>query len=377
MIMNDLIYLRRNLHAHPEIAGEERETAGILLEFLRQCHPDRILHHLGQTGFAVEYDSQQEGPVLMFRSELDGLLVEDKLDVTYISQNEGKGHKCGHDGHMAMLAGLAQHLHENPPKRGKVILLFQPAEETGEGAGWLLKDERFLEIQPDIVYAIHNMPGAPLGEVGVRKGNFASASEGMVIKLMGQTSHAGHPEEGRNPAYAIAEIIQEVKNMDQWYNFEDFVLGTIVQLSVGEISFGISPGYGELRLTLRAHKQDDLNRLKGVAQEKLAEIVQKHNLSHRISWHEAFTSTVNSEDAIEQVIKAAKANNMAHKEKDAPYRWSDDFGQLLSAYHGAMFTLGAGEDHPQLHSTDYDFPDELIEKGVAIYASLVQQHQEE
>src|SRR5262245_29174345 len=174
--MIDLVGWRRKLHRRPEISGEEMATAREVEAFLSATRPDRVVTGLGGTGLAVVYDGAAPGPTVMFRAELDALPIEELTQVPYHSEVPGKGHLCGHDGHMTILAALGRVLSRQRPRRGRVVLMFQPAEETGAGAAAVLADERFGEVTPDYVFSLHNMPGVPFGEAELREGIVNCAS---------------------------------------------------------------------------------------------------------------------------------------------------------------------------------------------------------
>ncbi|MDQ1219917.1 metal-dependent amidase/aminoacylase/carboxypeptidase family protein [Agrobacterium sp. SORGH_AS 745] len=148
--MLDLIELRHELHRHPEISGEEKETARRIRDFLEQAKPDRMFTDLGVHGVAAVYDSGKSGPVVLIRSELDALPIQEKTDAEYRSGTDGKGHLCGHDGHSTILTALALGLSRKRPETGSVVLLYQPAEETGAGAAAVIADPRFGEMKPEL-----------------------------------------------------------------------------------------------------------------------------------------------------------------------------------------------------------------------------------
>ena len=202
MPIQELIQLRKKLHTMPEVAFEEKNTNKEILNFFSALQPDQTITQLGGTGLAFIFKGEKPGKRLLFRCELDALPIEDLKKSPYQSQILGKGHLCGHDGHMAIICGLGEKLAGNRPESGEVILLFQPAEETGDGAKAVLADPRFKQIKPDFAFALHNLPGFPLHQVVMRKGTFAAGSTGMTISLTGKTSHSAHPEAGINPAQA-------------------------------------------------------------------------------------------------------------------------------------------------------------------------------
>ncbi|MEY8840841.1 amidohydrolase, partial [Cribrihabitans sp. XS_ASV171] len=204
----ELTAWRRDLHRHPELSGQEAETAKRVLAALEGTAPDRMLASLGGHGVAAIYEGDSNGPSLMFRCELDGLPIEElNPDLPHRSEVDGNGHLCGHDGHMAILAATARWLGRNRPARGRVILLFQPAEEDGAGAARVIADPKFAEIIPDYAFALHNFPGVPLGHAVLAEGVMNCASRGMKLSLTGRTAHASQPETGLSPAPALAELI--------------------------------------------------------------------------------------------------------------------------------------------------------------------------
>jgi len=167
---------RRSLHAHPELSGREVETARRVADRLAGFAPTRIVTGLGsmRTGVCAVYEGERPGPTVLVRCELDALPIQERNTFAHRSTVPGVSHKCGHDGHMATLAALAADLHAKPIARGCVLLLFQPAEETGEGAAAVLRDPAFRALgAPDYVYAFHNVPKFPLGAVLLGEGVFA------------------------------------------------------------------------------------------------------------------------------------------------------------------------------------------------------------
>ncbi|MDB9809091.1 M20/M25/M40 family metallo-hydrolase, partial [Yoonia sp.] len=193
-----LTRLRHDLHRQPEISGEEAQTAARIVQELTHAGADQIWQNLGGYGVAAEFRSAKPGPTVLIRCELDGLPIKEESTLPYRSEIDGKGHLCGHDGHMCMVMGVALGLADRPA-RGRVILLFQPAEETGFGAQAVIDDPRWPQIRPDYAFAYHNVPGRPLGEIGLRAGPANCASRGMQILLHGKSSHAAAPEDGVSP----------------------------------------------------------------------------------------------------------------------------------------------------------------------------------
>ncbi|MFD2515615.1 amidohydrolase [Pontibacter locisalis] len=371
----EITSLRQTLHQHPELSGQEFSTAARIADFLQQYEPDNMYTGIGGTGVVAAFNGKNaEGPTVLFRAELDALPIREKNKLPYVSIKEGIGHKCGHDGHMAILAGLASLLHQNPLRRGKVLLLFQPAEETGTGAWDVLQDKQFQGLTPDYVFALHNLPGVPLHKVIIKHNVFAAASTGMIVELHGKPSHAAEPENGLNPGAAMAELIlsfQEIINRKE--NFLDLTLLTVIHARLGEIAFGTNPGFATVMATLRSYQPADLQLLKELTSTAAESIANKFNLKYEIRFVEEFPATVNNDEAVDMIERAAQSLQLEVKEAVHPFRWSEDFGHFTHAYKGALFGLGAGIHQAQLHHADYDFPDTLIPTGSTLFYTIAQE----
>ena len=189
-----LISLRKTLHKYPEVSLDEKETAKRIISFLENYPPDEIKTEVGETGILAIYKGAKPGKTVLFRCELDALPIEEINTFEHKSTIEGVSHKCGHDGHMAILCGLATQLHLQRPETGNVVLLFQPAEEDGRGAVRVYADPKFKSLKPDFVFALHTLPRYNQNQIVVKNNTFTCAVNSIIIKLKGRTSHAGEPE---------------------------------------------------------------------------------------------------------------------------------------------------------------------------------------
>ena len=370
--LTELVALRRKLHAHAELAGKEIETSRIIRDFLESNKPDGLVTDLGGVGLAAVYEGREDGPSVMFRAEIDAVPVPEENDVDHRSCRSGVSHTCGHDGHMAIVAGLAAQLHRHPPGRGRVVLLFQPAEESGVGALSVIEDDRFEAIAPDWIFALHNLPGENFGEVQIKSGPFAAGSVGTILRFKGSTSHAAYPEQGRSPAPAVGQLIQELTILPDSLGLHDGIARlTVVHARIGEAAFGTTPGEAEVMATLRSDREDVLNRLREGVVDQAQRIAQAHGLEHAHSWTDDFPVTTNHPEAVALVEAAAKAGGVALARRDEAYPWSEDFGWFTRRFKGALFGLGAGQEAPALHSPEYDFPDDLIPVGIVLFEGLI------
>jgi amidohydrolase len=369
-----IIALRHEIHQHPELSDFEAQTALRIIKFMEPYHPDKMITEIGGHGVAVVFKGEKKGPSVLFRCELDGLPIDDLIDKSYRSQTPGVGHKCGHDGHMAILAGLADIFSGNRPEAGEVILMFQPAEENGQGAYRVVNDKRFKQLNVDYAFALHNLPGYEKGTIVLGEKNFASASKGVIIKLTGKTSHAGEPENGNSPAIAMADIVKELTFLPQKENvFNDFTLVTVIHARLGEVAFGTTPGYAEIMATLRSYTNSDMEILTQYAEKIAEKHAQNSHLKYEISYVEEFPATANNTNLVKQLYQVAKANQIPVELLEKPFRWSEDFAHFTLQFPGVLFGLGSGVTQPQLHNPDYDFPDDIIETGVKMFYGIYQQ----
>lgn len=362
---------RQTLHRYPEVSGNEKHTSERILNFLSGFKPDKVLQQLGGYGILASFDSGQAGPHLLFRADMDALPIQEINHFKHRSEFDGVSHKCGHDGHSSILLGLAYLLHHNPPKRGKVSLLFQPAEEDGEGAKAVMNDPRFKELNFDQVFALHNLPGYPLHELVWKKGPFTASVTSLILQFNGKTSHAAEPEHGINPAPAIAEILAACERIsNNQPEIDNFMLITPIHITMGELAYGISAGYGELHLTIRAWDEGNMRTLADRILDAVTEAEKKHKITIGKRWTHAFKTNQNASQAVDAILQAGNHLGLRTSERTYPFKWGEDFGLFTQHYPGAMFGLGSGESCPALHNPDYDFPDALIDTGANLFFQI-------
>jgi amidohydrolase len=370
----ELTNFRRDLHRKPELSGQEAETAGRVVAALGAT-PDHIVESLGGHGVAALFEGARPGPTVLFRCELDALPIHEISDAAHRSEIDGKAHLCGHDGHMTILLGLARLLARKRPVSGRVILMFQPAEEDGSGAAAVIADPKFGGLHPDWAFSLHNMPGCGLGACWLAEGPVNCASVGMKITLEGKTSHAAQPEFGVSPAQAMARLIPALAALGQGGALGDtYRLATITHARLGEPSFGVSPAHGELWVTLRTMLDAPMAALRAQAESLAKAEAETAGLRLTITYHDDFSACANDPQATQHFAAVLDAMGIAYDQGDLPERASEDFGRFstLPGTKGAMVYLGSGLLHPALHNPDYDFPDDLIAIGTEIFHRLTQ-----
>jgi len=369
--LDDIILLRRELHANPELSGFEYKTAHRIESMLRHLQPDHLLTGIGGHGLIASFNGNGAGPRILIRADIDALPIKEQNDHEYVSRFDNSMHACGHDGHTAILLGVAKSLSESRPSVGSVHLLFQPAEETGQGAAAVIADPLF-DLSPDYVFALHNLPGFETGVVVLKENIFTAAVNSLVIELKGKTAHAAEPETGMNPALAVAALLQEADRLTiNKPDTPEFQLVTPICVEMGERAYGTAAANASLHFTLRSWDNNRLAHLEEQMLKKTAELAEEFGLSFSHYFTERFLTNINNPAAVDIVKSAAEQIGAKIQSVEAPFRWGEDFGYFSSRYKGCMFGLGAGKNQPALHNPDYDFPDEIIPAGVNMFLSII------
>lgn len=372
MQTEELYSLREDFHQHPELSGLEIRTASKIVEVLKELGTTQIHTHIGGHGVIAEYVFSSEGPTILFRADIDAVAVNETQSCFYNSDNPGVSHKCGHDGHTAILLAMANLLHQFPLKKGKVLLLFQPAEETGQGARQVLEHPFFQNMHIDKAYALHNLPGFPLKAVVCREGSFTCSVISCSIQVEGKTSHAAEPEKAISPTAVLLNILEKTMSWNQGEpEMQDYFRTTLIELHIGEEAYGVAAGSGVIRLTMRASTAQHLK----IHTDKLEKLVKqlKENypaLRFSTEWLESFTANENQAAAVSVIKRAAIKNGLTYVETNCPFTWGEDFGLFTQHIPGAMFGLGAGEQQPALHTPTYDFPNTIIEAGAQMFYQI-------
>lgn len=367
-----LVGLRKELHQYPELSGYEIETSKRIIQFLKLNNPTKIIDSIGGSGLAAIYDFGESGKTITIRCELDALPIQEINQFSHRSTTNGVSHKCGHDGHMAILSGVSSWLKNQKFQKGKVVLLFQPAEENGEGAYKVLNNQRFIELKIDYFFSLHNLPKEPMHSIVMNDAGFSAEVQSFSILLNGKESHAAEPENGINPAMAMAKIINELSATEiADTSRNDFTIMTPVHFLMGQKSYGISPALAELHYTLRTWTNAKMIELQQKIEDVVAAVSKDYDLEYKINWFEYFPATVNYPETNEYVYEAIKQNDFQLVNKSNPMKFGEDFGWYSKTYKTTMFGLGAGLDTSALHNADYDFPDEIIETGVKMFTSII------
>lgn len=355
-MMSILTELRSCLHANPELSGQESGTIRILTDFLK-THTSLELHPQEGWFYAVHREEGAES----------GIAV--RADMDAVCSSIGKPfHGCGHDGHSTILAGLGLAL-EGKTFGKNIYLVFQPAEETGQGAKPLSRELLKLEKINEI-YGFHNIPGKPLGTVLLRKGVFACASLGLTIRVAGAQSHAAYPEQGRNPGQVLSRIVLKVPEITANIPNKELLQSTLICLRAGEKNFGISAGSGEVCFTLRSSSREDLKLLEREICQYASGLCSREGFTCTFEIQDEFPDTTSDPAVFERVSALLQKESLPVEILEEPMRWSEDFGWYLKQIPGAFLGIGAGCSQPGLHTDSYEFPDALISPAIHILEIL-------
>ncbi len=382
--------LRHKLNNNAELSGYEKETNKIINKFLEKTNPDVHLRNVGGYGIIAIYKGVEEGKNILLRADIDGLNIPmscQQYSGTGAGTGTGTGaefkvqcqsqsqysHRCGHDGHAAILCGVAMRLGKKRPAKGNVILLFQPAEETGEGAKAVINDPQFQGLKIDTAYALHNLPSFAKHQIVVKKDCFASASLGLKLIFDGATSHASQPEKGNNPQVVVTTLLDAFqKKYENLKKDKHHTILTVTHVVIGEETFGVTPGHAEIWMTLRSQDDESLQNLTESTIDLCEFISKEYNLRFTHSIHEDFAATLNSSNNVDNVKKVAQELKLSVNEIKEAFPWSEDFGRFGSLCPICLFGLGCGLEHEPLHSPTYEFEDEIIDTGIEVFEKIIE-----
>jgi len=358
--MKEMLYrLRRKLHQNAELSHREINTSNLIRLELESLGPDQLFGNLGGYGILAIFSGNRKGKTILFRADMDALPIVE-LNSEYNSFNPEVSHKCGHDGHSTILLGLARKF-KNRDFAGNILLLFQPAEETGSGAEAVLQEDIFKNYKIDYCLGIHNLPGFESNTIVSKSGVFASASCGMNLKLVGSSSHASQPEAGNSPILAFSAILEALHALPKMNSkFEQAAMITVVHACLGKEAFGTNPAEAVIRATLRCHNTEVLDAIKNRIRELSQGIASAYQLNSELEWVEEFPAVFNDFKLYKQVSGFTTKAGFSFLELDTPFAWSEDFAHFGKRFPALLIGIGAGKNHPPLHSADYDFPDEII-----------------
>ena len=365
---------RRHLHAHPELGFDVHKTAKFVVDRLKEFGITDITEGIGRTGVVavIEGRSDTAGRVLGLRADMDALPIHEATDLDYASTVPGKMHACGHDGHTAILLGAAQYLAETRNFDGKVVLIFQPAEE-GEGGGREMVADGLMDhwnIQE--VYGLHNEPGRPTGSFSIRPGPLLAAADMFTIDITGQGGHAAAPHQAIDPNVAAAHVL---------LGLQSIVSRTVDPLQSAVVSVcavhsdvdthNVIPHVTRMTGTVRALDEE----VRAAVEARVTQVAEATAIAQgcvaTVNYERGYPPTVNTDQHTGYAIDAAKAVSADVVENCAPIMAAEDFSYMLNERPGAYIMLGNGEGQ-MVHHPEYQFDDEAIPAGASWFAEVVE-----
>ncbi len=366
----DLIALRHEFHRMPELGFAEENTKARVASILQDLG---IETHVG-AGVVGVLKRGTGNRAIGLRADMDALPIHEASSHDYVSQTAGVMHACGHDGHMTMLLGAAAALAEEPDFDGTVVLIFQPNEEHGLGAQAMIAEGVLERFPVEEVYAIHNLPSAPVGQISTRPGQICSSESLFEILIEGQGGHASMPQVGRDAITIGAEIVQALQTIVS----RKLAPGAGVVVSVTEFltdgQRNVQPGVATLKGDVRARTPEDREEVARLMRQLAEGIGAAHGVKVSMTFDTEFVETINAPEQTRAVVDAALALGLETEGNREPMSFSEDFAHFSAAVPGCFLLLGNGQEGPcgqPLHSDDYDFNDDLLPIGVAFWAQLV------
>lgn len=367
---DQLTDLRREFHQYPELGFEETRTKSRIAELL-QTYGLEVYEGIGIVGVLRGGTGNR---AIGLRADMDALPIKEASSHDYASKNPGVMHACGHDGHTTMLLGAAKALTENPDFDGTVVFIFQPNEEHGLGARAMIDEGVLEQFAFEEVYAIHNLPGAPLGQVSTRPGLICSSESLFEIKISGQGGHASMPQAGRDAITVGAEMVQALQTIVS--RKLPPAAGAVVSVTefITDGQRNVLPGNAALKGDVRARTPKDRVTIDRLLRKLCEGIASAHEVSIEVSFETEFIETINSQVPTEAVIRVAQEAGLETLSNREPMSFSEDFAHFCAEVPGCFLLMGNGEQGPNgqpLHSNDYDFNDALLPIGVSFWTELV------
>lgn len=367
--------IRHDLHANPELAFEEKRTAGIVARELQRLGYE-VTEGLGTTGIVGTLKQGEGRKSIGLRADMDALPIHETTGLPYQSRSPGRMHACGHDGHTTVLLGAARYLSETRNFDGTVHLIFQPAEENIGGAQRMIAEGLFKRFPCDGVFAFHNMPGLATGQFAVRAGTIMAAVDMARAVISSPGGHGAIPHETVDPIVAGAAVVTALQTIVS-RNIDPAQAAVV---TVGAFNAGtacnIIPESAVLEISVRSCSDSVRRKLAERVPHIIKGVAEAHGCGASVDYEFGYPATVNrpEETALARAVAAELQGPHPLIDLEASAMISEDFAYMLEAVPGCYFMLGNGKRarEPMLHSPDYDFNDELLVTGAAMFGRLAE-----
>jgi len=368
-----LVALRRDLHAHPELAFEERRTAGVVAAALRDCGLE-VHEGIGGTGVVGVLRKGDSTRMVGLRADMDALPMREDTGRPYVSRHPGAHHGCGHDGHTAMLLGAAQQLARAGSFDGSVAFIFQPAEEGRGGAREMVRQGLFDRFPCESVFALHNWPDLSAGTVATRPGPIMAAADRFDIVVRGQGGHAAQPHRTPDVVLAASQLVAQMHTIvsRRIPPTQNAVL-SVTRISGGQ-SHNVLPAAVELTGTVRSFDAGVQDTIEQAIRDVAAGVAHASGTAIEVEYTRYYPATINSPEHAQLALEAARSVGLQAQVAETPAFTSEDFAFMLQQRPGAYLWLGQrGADHAApLHHPSYDFNDDVLACGVRWFTAVAQ-----
>ena len=365
---------RHALHQIPELLYELHKTSAYVQERLKEIGVDEMATGIGQTGVVavIKGRTDTKGRVIGLRADMDALPINEVNDLDYVSTHPGAMHACGHDGHTAILLGVAKYLTETRNFDGTVVLIFQPAEEGGAGAKAMIDDGLLDRWGIQEVYGLHNMPGTPVGTFAIRPGPLMASADEFEISVTGKGGHAAAPHEAVDTTLVAAHILIALQSVvSRNINPLRRVVLTVGTFKTDSNASNVIPHTARMQGTVRTLDPE----CRAQAEERIRMLATSTAAAFgavaEVTWTPGYPVTINSEAETAFAVEAARAVAAEVNDDVEPIMPSEDFAYMLAERPGAYMFLGNG-DTAMCHHPDYRFDDEAIPLGTSWFVELVE-----
>jgi hippurate hydrolase len=369
---NELTEIRHDIHANPELGLEEHRTADLVARKLEEWGIE-VHRGVGTTGVVGVLRSGNGEGTIGLRADMDALPILEANDFPYRSRNQGKMHACGHDGHTTMLLGAARYLAETRDFNGTVNFIFQPGEEGVGGALAMLEDDLFQRFPCNAVYGMHNRPGMPVGKYGIAPGTAMAGGGFFDIAITGKGAHGARPEESIDPVLVACHIGAALQSIiARNISPRDTAVLSVTRILSGD-AYNVIPQTATMGGTVRAMKRETLTQVEQSMRRIVSGVASGFGATADVDFRLIFAPLVNHPTEFQAIADAAAelVGDPNVNREQAPASASEDFSFMLEKVPGAYINLGNGDCAP-VHNHHYNFNDEAIPFGSALFARLVE-----
>ena len=373
-IVGESVEIRRRIHRVPELSGQEFRTRDLVLGELQSLGFE-VRTFPGSAGVAALWPGRDRSRCLAFRADMDALPLEETSGLPWASESRQAMHACGHDGHTSILLGFAKHLARSGTVHSvDVKLLFQPSEESGNGARQMVLEGALEAPATRAVFALHGWPDLPVGRAGVHRGAVMASVDNFELMVLGRGGHGAQPHQARDPIFAAAQLVSAAQSLIS--RSADPLASAV--LTFGHIQAGrtynVIPEECRLLGTLRSHAPAVRESLKSGLDALRLNLCRGLGMESRLTWVEGCPATLNDGDMADVVRRAAlRELGAGNCVEPAPSMAGEDFSFFLEKVPGAYFWLGLGDGRGSLHNPRFDFNDEALETGIRLFAAILEE----